>query len=52
MQLVFNLAYAGVLSLREAMDMPVTVLDEAYKLLEKARQAEAEAYKAASRGRR
>ena len=52
MQLVFNLAYAGIISLRECLDMPVDVLDAAHQLLLKQRQAEDNAAKAASRGRR
>ena len=52
MQLVFNLAYAGLISLREAMDMPLDVLDEAHQLLVSQRQAEHTANQAAARGRR
>ena len=52
MQLVFNLAYTGVCSLREAMDMSVEVLDEAHRMLVQQKQAEETAHNAAARRRR
>ena len=52
MHLVFNLAYNGICSLREAMDMPVEVLDEAHQLLVQQREREEAARQAEARRRR